>query len=437
MNGALARRSARISDMPVSTLLVEAGGRKLHAELRRLPGAVPRYALSIVNETPLCMLVSFRVRTGERERPIAPEVWVDPEAAAELSFGVSPFVAARGGTLVVRLVNARLQRELIAPLPGTSWLSGAVGGALAASVVAAAVSFAEPRIEVFAVPPVAVSNASLRVPYRTAGVGTATYALENERGATIESGTLHATYGTLALALPASERAANYTIRLRNAGALGVAEVAQPVTALPSATQPPLPLIEAMTVERSQISDGDAIDVRYRTVATRGRLVVRDAGNTVWAQAPLSVKGSTRLHVPPFGSNRELRVTLEAARGSQRASSTLGVSVIAAAPQQPPPPPDLQVARAFAGPSPVLVENQTVDPGSRLRAQIAAGTTHVRLTLETLTGNTVDAVTVPDGSTYASIPVPRGSRGELVLVATYDVGAGEESIVRRINVGPR
>jgi hypothetical protein len=414
-------------------MLVEAGGRKLQAELRRVPGIAPRYALSIANDTALYLLVSFRARRGGHDRPIAPaEIWVDPNSTAEFSFNVAPLIAALGGSLVVRLVNTRMQRELVAPLPGSSWLLGAAGGAVAAGIVAALVAFAQPRIEIFAVPPVALSNGPLQVAYRTGGVGNASYALDDDRGKTIASGALRASNGTLALTLPPSARAANYTVHLRDAGALGIAEQAQPVTALPSATAPPVPLIEAMSVERSQINDGGAIDVHYRTAATRGRVIVRDDRNTVWAQAPLAHNGSARLQLPSFGSNRELRVTLEAARGREHASSTLGVSVVAAA---PPPPPDTQVEQSFAAPPPVLVENQRVDPGSVLRAQIEAGASHVRLTLETLAGSTISAVTVPDGSTGAAIDVPRGAHGELVLVATYDVGAGEESIVRHISVG--
>lgn len=417
-------------------MLIEAGGRRLQCELRRVPGTIARYALSIVNDTPLYLLVSFRARRGSGERPIHPgEVWVDPEATAEFEFNVSPFVALMWGSLVVRLVNARLQRELAAPLPGASWLKGAAGGAVAAALVAGCFAFAQPRIEEFAVPPVAVSNGPLHVAYRTGGFGNASYALDDDRGKTIAAGALHAPSGTLALTLPPSARAASYTVRLRESGALGVTEQAQPVTALPSATVPPAPLIEAMSLDRSQVTDGGSVDVHYRTAATRGRVVVRDDKNTIWAQAPLSHKGVSHLALPSFGNDRELRVTLDAARGSERATSTLGLSVIAAAP--PAPPPDVQVARTLSAPSPVLIDAQRADPGSVLRAQIAAGTSHVRLTLETLQGNTISAVSVPDGSTGASIGIPRGARGELVLVATYTVGAGEESVVHRIAVGPR
>jgi len=432
LNGPLARRSASLAETPASSLLVDVGGNRLQSDLRRLPGARPRYALQISNETPLYLLVSFRVRRGGGERPIAPaEVWVDPVSTADFSFAVSPFEALCGGALVVRLVNGRMQRELVAPLPGPTLLFGVAAGAFVAGVAALGVGLAQPRVDVLAVPPVGVAGAPLQVAYRTGGFGTTGYALRDDRGRTVASGDLRDAAGTLALTLPPAYRTRSYTLQVRRAGKLGVAERAEPLIALPAATPMPRPLIESLSVDRSQVAPGGSIAVRYRTGATHGRVVLRDAQNTVWAQAPLARAGTAQLRVPEFSGNRDLRVTLEAARGNERATSTVGVTVAV-----PKPSPSAPAMPASMAGTPVRVEAQNVVAGATVFADIAPGTRHVRLALERPDGTALASVEVPDGSTRAGIPVPRDAGGDVVLVVSYDVGSVEESVVRRLSVTP-
>ncbi len=432
LNGSLARRSASADLTPSASLLVDAGGRRLQGELRRLRGIAPRYALLISNETPLYLLVSFRVRRGGADRPIPPgDVWIDPQSTADFAFGISPALALRGGWLVVRLVNSHVRRELIAPLPGASAFAGAAAGALAAGLIAMGLAFAQPRIDEFAVPPVGVADASLRVAYRTSGVGHPTYALEDDRGATIASGALRAASGTLALPLPRSSRARTYVVRLRQSGAFGSAERAAPLTALPSATAAPRALIEALSVDRAQAAPGDTIVAHYRTAADRGRIVLRDDANTVWAQAPLTRDGTARLLVPAFSGDRDLRVTLEAARGSERSSSTVGVAVVV-----PPPPPTAAPAAGAADIVRVRADGDRVRAGGVVRVAIASGTTGVHLALERPDGTPVASADVPRGALEGSVGVPRDVRGDVMFVATYDAGNGQVSIVRHLAVAP-
>lgn len=422
--------SPRASDDPAaSSVLVEAGGRTVRGELRRVPGMRARYALTLSNDSPFYLLVSFRVRRGGSDRPIPPgEIWMDPRSHADLAFTISPLAAMRGGWVIVRLINAQIRHELVAPLPGPAALFGAFAGAGLAAACAFAVAFAHPRIEVFAVPSVAAANATLRVPYRTSGIGSAWYALEDDGGRVLASGKLRDASGTLALSLPASGQARSYTVRIRDVGALGIAERAEPVMALPSATAAPRPLIEALAVDSAQVSDGGSVTVRYRTAATRGNVTVRDDRNTIWAQAPLSRKGITRLSLPHFGHDESLRVTLDARRGGEHATSTVGVNVAAVA-NAPAP-----ASVAMPGSAAVVIEDQRVSAGGTIHATIVPGATGVTLTLETRDGSTLAAVNVPDGTPDATIAVPRNAHGEVVLVATYDVGAGQESIVRRFTV---
>lgn len=413
---------------PESSVLVEFGGKRLSGELRRAPGRRLRYALSVINDAPLYLLISFRVRRGGGDTPIAPgELWMDPLSHADLLIDIPALVGLAGGRLVVRLVNAKLQHELVAPLPGAAVWLGALGGAALAGLLAFGAGYARPHMNVLTVPPLGVGGAPLQVGYETGGIGAASYALEDDRGATIASGALAAASGVLSIPLPAADRTRNYVVRLRDGGALGSTERAQPVTAMP-APVPQLQLIDAFALDASQVSDGGTIGVRYRTQAQTGRIEVRDAQNTLWAQAPLARNGVSQLVLPRFGKDKELRVTLAVERNGQHESSSLGLNVVAAAPAAA----DANAASAPEGPPRVF--DGTLGSDGMIHVAIGAGATNVRLALETPDGTPLSAQTVPAGATSAAIAVPHGFHGRIVLISTYDSGAGQESAVKAIDV---
>jgi hypothetical protein len=422
-----------IVDAPESSMLVEFGGKRLSGELRRMRGWPLRYALTIINDAPLYLLLSFRIRRAGGERPVAPaEMWMDPLSHADLTLSIPPLEGLLGGRLVVRLVNARVQHELVAPLPGAGVWLGALGGAAVTALAIFGFSFAHPRIDLFAVPPLGVAGAPLQVPYQTGGIGAASYSLEDERGATIASGSLGAGGGVFSLPLPSADRTRNYIVRLADRGALGGVDSASPVTALPAPAGPQEQLIDAMSIDTSQIPDGGSFTLHYRTRATNGRIEVRDAQNFLVAHAPIASNGISQMSLPHFGKDKELRVTLEVEKNGQRASSSVGLNVSAIA----------SSASSSGGapsdggaPGSALVSPESgAGADGMLHVAVAPGASNVRLALETLTGTTIASQSVPDGATSAAIAIPRSVHGRVVLVTTYNRGSGEESTVKAIDV---
>jgi hypothetical protein len=418
-----------IVDSPESSMLVDFGGRRLSGELRRIRGWRLRYALTVINDPPLYLLLSFRVRRAGGEKPIDPgEIWMDPRSNAYLMLDVPWIDGLLGGRVIVRLVNAKVQHELVAPLPGPSLWLGALAGAAATAIAVFAFSFAHPRIDLFAVPPLGVAGAALQVPYQTGGVGKPAYALEDERGATIASGTLAASGGVFSLRLPSSNRTRNYIVRLLDRGVFGGVDRALPVTALPAPAPPAEQLIDALAIDTTRVPDGGSFTLRYRTRATNGRIEVRDAQNTLWAQAPISRNGVSQIALPHFGKDKELRATLEVERNGQRASSSLSLDVTGA-------PEAYTQVQAGRPPGPALVAPQArAGPDGMLHVAVAPGASNVRLALETLSGSTIASQSVPNGAGSAAIAIPRGVHGRIVLVTTYDRGSGEESTVKAIDV---
>lgn len=439
-------------ELPASSLLIEGDGMRLGGELRRLAGMRARYSLRIGNDSPLHLMVTLRARRGEIERRLPPgEFWIDPDSHADLIIDVPLHVAYAGGSLVVRVVNAQIH-EMVAPLPGPSAILGAIGGGLAVGAVAAAFVFATPRIDVFAVPPIGVANSLLRVPYKTAGVGTTSYALIDDRGVAVKSGALRNNEGTLAFTLPTAQRTRSYILQMQTQSALGTTERAEPVTALPEPALPAAPaaaasLIDSLALDTWQVPDGGIVTVRYRTSAHSGTVSIRDAQNTVWAEKNISPDGVTQIRVPRFGHDKELSVALSVARGDDHAQSSVGMQSVVATPK-----PSAAAAMAVAAVAPAQQNDPPAQPapppaepqkisiagtnvaGYTVHTSIVSGAANIRLALETEDGSTIASEFVPDGATTASIDAPPGTHGRVVLIATYDRGQGQESTVKPIDI---
>jgi hypothetical protein len=305
------------------------------------------------------------------------------------------------------------------------------------------------------VPPIGVANSLLRVPYKVGGIGSSSYTLVDDRGVTVKSAPVTKREGTLAFTLPSAQRTHSYILQMRSEGALGTAERAEPVTALP---EPALPstaaassLIESLALDSSQVSDGGLVTVRYLTSARSGIVSVKDAQNTVWAQGKISPNGVTQLRLPRFGRDKDLRVSVAVARGDNHASSSVGMqsvmptpkpgalapTVVAAGPASVSAPHDDPPAQAStpppADPQKVSIVGTNV-AGFTVHTSIVAGASNVRLALETNDGATIASEFVPDGATTASIDAPPGTHGRVVLIATYDRGQGQESTVKPIDI---
>jgi hypothetical protein len=348
------------------------------------------------------------------------------------------------------MVNARLHHELIAPLPGATLWLGAAGGAVAAAALAYFVSFAHPRLDVFTVPALGVAGAPVQVLYESGGLGTTTYALEDEKGNVVKSGTATKSKGFVSIPLPAADHTRDYIVTMTNRGLLGWVDRAAPVTAMPLPAQQ-RQLIDSLALDTWEVPDGGRIVVRYRTIAHSGRVEVRDANDTLWAHAPISKNGVTVLKLPHFGHEKDLRVTLSVEGGGQHSVSSLGLTIAAgaapaavaqAAPAAPPVtsgdagaigPVGTPVAHVPAAPAgPLVTTDGLVSQDGTVRVRIAPGATNVHLVVETPDGSTLAAETVPNGERNALIQIPTVYHGSVALISTYDRGSGEESSVKAL-----
>jgi hypothetical protein len=242
--------------------------------------------------------------------------------------------------------------------------------------------------------------------------------------------------------MPESDRTRAYTLALSGSGALGTDSKTATMAALPDVRLRPAAVepIGGLSVDSADVADGSSIVVRYRTASTKGRILVRDALGTVWARARLNASGVSRIQLPRIGRDEQLAVELEAERAGVHATSSVGVNVVAATlpAQQSPqdfgvvPPP--QQGPAFSDdPAAVSISPAPVKPGGVVRVHIGRGLGEVDLALTTTSGRTLSSAAVAS-SGVAELPVPKTSSGTLVVVATYDRGSGQESVVKTIAV---
>ena len=407
-------------------------------------GTTVRYALGVINDSTRQVLALFALRRrGSVEKPVAPfEVWIDPQTRVELTVEVPLRDALWPGEFVAKLANQQLKRELAAPLPSALPYAAALAG-LAVGVSLPFVAGAlHPRVHDLAAPGVAVAGASVRVPYDVSGLGSFSYALVDERGKTVASGPVASHGGDFALRMPESDRTRAYTLALSGSGALGTDSKTATMAALPDVRLRPAAVepIGGLSVDSADVADGSSIVVRYRTASTKGRILVRDALGTVWARARLNASGVSRIQLPRIGRDEQLAVELEAERAGVHATSSVGVNVVAATlPMQQSPqdfgvvPPPQQGPAFSDDPAAVSISPAPVKPGGVVRVHIGRGLGEVDLALTTTSGRTLSSAAVAS-SGVAELPVPKTSSGTLVVVATYDRGSGQESIVKTIAV---
>ncbi len=407
-------------------------------------GATVRYALGVVNDSTRQVLAIFVLRRrGMPEKPVAPfEVWIDPQTRAELTVTVPLRDALWPGEFVAKLANQQLKRELSVALPSAIPYAAALAGLAVGISLPFVAGALHPRVRDLAAPGVAVAGASVRVPYDVSGLGAFSYALLDDRGKIVASGPVASNGGDFALRMPESDRTRAYTLAVRGDGALGSDSKTATMAALPDVRLRPAAIepIGGLSVDSAEVVDGGSLVVRYRTASTNGRILVRDALGNVWAKAPLHASGISTIALPRFGRDQQLEVALQAERGGVHATSSVGVNVVAQAPVSQPPYGDdggftsAPQSPAFSDdPAAVSISPAPVKPGGVVRVRIGRGLGEVDLALTTTSGRTLSSAAVAR-SGEADLPVPKSSSGTLVVVATYDRGSGQESIVKTIAV---
>lgn len=317
-----------------SLLLYENENGAVRAALRyrRATAARIEFALDVVNATPEPLLATiYALARNGAEIPLAPySFWIDARSEGYVDLPFSWLMTLTCTALSVRLQGRNVHQRLEAAMPRLGSVAWFMAGAAVVGLAALLIGLAHPRITRVDVPATAVAGAPVSVAYQTAGLGSASWSLEDMRGARIDGGSLDSANGSARINAPRVAAQSVYNVRIDSSSVFGSASAQRPIVVVTPRPAVAPPRIISFAADRAAVGDGDAVNVRYRVNADSGDLLAVDAQGTIWAQSALrGNNGNVALQLPRFGANKELQIRLVVRRGPQLAASGLGVETIA------------------------------------------------------------------------------------------------------------
>ena len=316
-----------------SLLLYESENGAVRAALRyaRATPARMEFALDVINATPEPLLATiYALARNGQEIPLPPfSLWVDARSEAFLTLPLSWVMALSCNAISVRLQGRNVHQRLEAAMPRPASFAWFFAGAAAVALIFALAASAHPRVTALDVPASAVAGSPFEVAYRTGGISSPGWELQDLRGSRVASGSLDTPSGTIRIAAPRVLTQAVYAVRVVSSGPFGSASASRPIVLVTPRPAGPPPRIISFSVDRAAVADGDTVTVRYRVSADSGDVLAVDAQGTIWAQAAIRSSGVTQLALPRFQQNKELQIRLVVRRGPQLAAAGIGVETIA------------------------------------------------------------------------------------------------------------
>jgi hypothetical protein len=348
---------------------------------------------------------------------------------------------------------------------------GSVGGIVAS----------RPRVAALAAPPRVVAGSEFSVAYALANASGGEYTIEAQNGLQIRRGAVPAGSGAFTVTMPAAPSPGGYDLHLFAKGRLGSDErtlhvvsyvpAPAPVTAQTSDVK-----ISGLGLASETVVAGTPIIVNYHTPAQTGTVRLIDEYGTVRAEALLSHSGTSMLAAPLVDADQDLRVVVTAERGTDRDEAQVPVRVLRS---QPPGGGDLANGNVAGPMVPAIAPDGTnaeqttltgtdLPPGVSAPAPAAARGTHeavavpngppievahdqsasqpilvkvlryepkMRVSVLGTSGEELEGANVQPGDTVVSLSSPDelGTKHP-AIVATYEDGSSQETIVKSIHV---
>jgi len=371
---------------------------------------------------------------------------------------------------------SRFSRDTIrrAALSATAFVLalGSIGGIVAS----------RPRVAALAAPPRVVAGSEFSVAYALANASGGEYTIEAQNGLQVRRGAVPAGSGAFTVTMPTGPSAGGYDLHLFARGRLGTDErtlhvtsyVPAPVTVTGQTSDVK---ISGLGLASETVVSGTPIIVNYHTPAQSGTVRLIDEYGTVRAEALLSRSGTSMLAAPLVDADQDLRVVVTAERGTDRDEAQVPVRVLR---PQPPGGGDFANGNAAAQMVPAIAPDGTnaeqttlsgtdLPPGVNGAAPVAAqGVTHeavavpngppievakdqvasqpilvkvvryepkMRVSVLGTSGEELEGANVQPGDTVVSLSSPDelGTKHP-AIVATYEDGSSQETIVRSIHV---
>jgi len=449
------------------------------------------YEVLVANDTgrPVAAF-AYALEAGRRPGRVTWNAMVVPPYSA-ISVEIDVAIPRRGRLpRVVAEVHAEDAQLTLDSAPAIERFPPAVirrAGAAAAALTLAAGTFAgavsaRPRVAALAAPPSVIGGSEFSVAYALTGASSAGYTIEAPDGLQVRRGTLAPGSGAFTAALPPGANPAGYDLHVFANGRFGSDERSMHLVAVAppeSGGGPAGAKIEKLALAADSVHAGTPIVVHYRTPAKTGTVRLIDEYGTVRAEALLGRSGTSMLVAPDVDADQDLRVVVTAERGSERDEAQVPVRVLradpnaggpgaaavassglivpapepldasnavtagAAAAAPPPPLPGTAapaattgVREAFAVPNgaPISIAHaQAADKPIVVRVLRYEPKMHVAVLGKS--GEELEGADVAPGDEIVSLSSPRElGTNHPSIVATYENGSEQETIVRAVNV---
>jgi len=332
----------------------------------------------------------------------------------------------------------------------------AAAAVLAIGFGGSSVAQSQPRVLALAAPESVRNGTPFSVAYAMGHADRADYSVETPDGLQVRRGKLDPKAGAFTVALPATPLSSGYDLSVTARGPFGTSTRTTHVVALPAILPGPVAgtrlhnarvRISAVALERDIVHGGEPIVVDYRASARTGSVRLIDQLGTVRAEALFGPSGRSIIVAPYVDADQDLRVVVNAQRGTASDEAELPVRVLHADggtfAGAPPPP-----AAAAPAVAPVVVAaDQSDGPISVAKNQVIGEPIVVRVLRHepdlhvAVMGPSGDELTSADvGPDQSSIILP-GVSGQgtarVSLVATFARGFGQETVVRPLALHAR
>jgi hypothetical protein len=413
------------------------------------------YELLVANET-AAPVATFAYaadpnRAGDRKTWNA--IVVPPHSAIAVTIDVEQPKRSASPRFVAEIYADSAQLTLdggppLAPPPSvTRRIARGLGLAALVATVAVGIVTTRPHVLALAAPDAVPGGVPFDVAYALGAASHAEYVLQTPDGLQIRRGTLSRDAGAFVLKLPETTVSTGYDLRVSARGAFGADAktthiVALPPAGTPAAVDQPAHVVGA-TLEKDAVRGGDPIVVNYRVAAETGAVRLIDEQGTVRAEALLSPRGHSTLVAPYVDADQDFRVVVNAERGNTHDEASLPVTILRGAPRTTAVAPvpaaataTTRATRAANAPGGPIEVGATQVAGQPIVVTIthAAPGLHVALMGDSsneLVG--ADADDSADGSLVLA-PPPNLVPGRYSIVATFNRGYGQETVIRPITI---
>jgi hypothetical protein len=411
---------------------------------------VATYALRVINRTKSALVCRTWVLCNSGEAVLAYPAFfeVEPFSTSETLVPLWPRDFSPFDRAVAEVVGNGVHCVVEAAAPPVRNMARAYRRIAAVCVAVGAVALlsaaglraAVPRIAAFAVPPEALAGTTVQAEYSAFGAGRLSYLVIAPDGHRLQGGRLDDRSGAIFISLPQASQPGAYTLRMAMVGPLGSTSETRVLNALSSKQQEAQ--IDDISVHPLVARPGQSIDVAYSAAADTGYVRLLGSDGSIWAQAPFSRTGETRLVIPPVPDTREMRVVLHVTKGSSTAQSMAGVLVTSGLNRAPAAGDADPAMAAITGSGSDAngtfeVTERTVRSGTPISVRILSPRNGMRIALTDAQSHEVTGTDVGADADVVTLRAPSVLvPTQYTVVATFTDSFGQESIIQPVTVVP-